>query len=496
MSPKRLLPLMIILLVLGALAVLLKRTPPSVQLADEVGLERLVPQALRAEHINGFELYHGSKPQESVRLQKREGTWLVTSRFDTPGSSTKIQPFLSQLSTLQGELRADSPSLLGDFQITDEQALHLKVYTDAPDKPAVHLLAGKGSGSNGFMRRAGEGKVYSVNLYLQSTAGVSSSATEQVPNAKPWLDLRVQNVPKEQVTAVELFSPARTLRFTTPPAAPAASADATPSLSAPAAPAWQLAAPTMAYSVKAEAVESLVTTLRTLQADDVADPAHTASYGLDTPAYRAMLTLQSSGQEARQATLHIGNEVPEKGGSRYARLGDTGPVYVVPQWTVQRLSPTLGTVLHLRLLQMAQDDVMQVTFQEGSTSWSVERVAGEAPASDAALATWRLVEQPEATVDTSAMTTLLDTVDDLSADDLAARSLAEAGLEPPQMQLTFTLRDGRTSSVWLGQAVGQESSGSYARRGDAPDVFVLATVTHKNLTDAAAKLKPGNTAKP
>ena len=177
MSPKRLLPLLGILIVLGVLAVLLKRSPAPTQLAQEVGLERLVPQTLRDESISGFDLYHGAKPQEIVRLRQRDGAWVVTSRFDTPGNATKIQQFLTQLSTLQGELRADSTALLGDFQLTDEQALHLKVYTATPDQPALSLLAGKGSGGNGFVRRAGEGRVYNVNVHLQSLAGLTSGTT-------------------------------------------------------------------------------------------------------------------------------------------------------------------------------------------------------------------------------------------------------------------------------------------------------------------------------
>src|SRR5262245_8189737 len=152
MSPKRLLPLVVILLVLGALAVLFKRPPAPTQLAEEVGLERLVPQTLHTDSIRGLDLYQGARPQEVVRLRQRDGAWVVNSHFDTPGNSTKIQQLLTQLSTLQGELRADSTALLSDFQLTDEQALHLQVYTDTPDKPALHLLAGKGSGGNGFMQ--------------------------------------------------------------------------------------------------------------------------------------------------------------------------------------------------------------------------------------------------------------------------------------------------------------------------------------------------------
>ena len=483
MSPKRLLPLLGILIVLGVLAVLLKRSPAPPQLAQEVGLERLVPQTLRDDSMSGFDLYHGAKPQEIVRLRKRDGAWVVASHFDAPANTTKIQQFLTQLSTLQGELRADSTALLGDFQLTDEQALHLKVYTDTPDQPALYLLAGKGSGTNGFMRRAGEGRIYSVNLYLQSTAGLTSGTPDQAPSAKPWLDLRIQNVPKEQVSAVELHSPTRDLQFTTQPGAPAGSTEAA---STPPAPAWKLVAPELPYSVKPDAVESLVATLRTLQGDDVVDPAKTPEYGLDTPPYRATLTVQPGDQEARQTTVSLGNEVPTKSGSRYARLGDTGPVYIVPQWTVQRLFPTLGTL---------QEEVVRLTLQEDGESWSLERHAPEASTAGnpaESTATWQFVGSPDATVDAAAVTSLLGATAQLNADDLSANLPSQTGLDRPRLRVTLTMRDGHTERLLLGQAVEQDSKGYYASRGDGAEVFIVPTITNQTLTDAVAKLKPGS----
>src|SRR5262249_39027702 len=157
-----------------------------------------------------------------------------------------------------------------------------------------------------------------LNLY--NIIGLSSSTPDQAPAAKPWLDLQMQNVPKEQVTAVELLSPTRGLRFTAEPPAASGGADASQTSSTSPAPIWHLVSPALPYSVKQDAVEGLVTTLRTLQGDDVADPARSAEYGLDTPSYRAILTLQPSGQETRQVAVLIGNNVPEKSGSRYARL--------------------------------------------------------------------------------------------------------------------------------------------------------------------------------
>ena len=497
MSPKRLLPLVVILIVLGVLAVLFKRPPTPPQLAEEVGLERLVPSTLHTDSITGFELYRGAQPQEVVRLHKRDGAWVVTSRFDTPGNSTKIQQFLTQLSTLQGELRADSTALLGDFQLTDEQALHLKMYTDSPDKPALYLLAGKGSGGNGFVRRAGEGRVYNVNVHVQSLAGLSSGTAEQALSAKPWLDLRIQNIPKEQIAAVELYSPTRALRFTTQPAAAAGGTDASQTSAAPPAPAWKLVAPELTYSVKPDAVEGLVTTLRTLQADDVVDPAKSVEYGLDAPPYRAILTVQPSGQEARQAAVLIGNAVPEKGGSRYARLGATGPVYVVPQWSVQRLFPTLGTLVDLRMLQVPQEEVIRLTLHADGESWSLERQAPAAATSGGTpepTATWQFVGIPDVPVDETAVTSLLGTTAQLNADDLPPSPPAQTGLDQPHWQVLLTRRDGRTERLVLGQAVGQDSSGYYASRGDAAEIFIVSGMIQKTLTDAITKLKPSHAA--
>ena len=491
MSPKRLLPLVIILLALGILAVLFKRPPAPTQLAEEVGLERLVPQTLHADSMRGFDLYQGTRPQEVVRLRQRDGAWVVSSHFDTPGNSAKIQQLLTQLSTLQGELRADSIALLSDFQLTDEQALHLQVYTESPDKPALHLLAGKGSGGNGFMRRAGEGRVYSVNLHLQNLAGLSSNTTDQALSAKPWLDLRIQNLPKEQIIALELHSPTRALRFTTQPAAvPTGSTDA-PQVSA--VPSWKLDAPALTYSVKPDAVESLVTTLRTLQGDDVVDPARIGEYGLEAPPYRAMLTVQPGAQEAHQAVVFLGHEVAEKPGSRYARMGDAGPVYIVPQWVVQRLFPTLGTLLDLRILHVPQEEVTRLTLHEDGVSWSVERQPPAALASGSSAApavSWQFVGMPDVTVDETAIASLLGATAQLNADDLATSPTAQTGLDQPHWQVLLTLRNGRTEHLRVGQAVAQSNGGYYARRGDAPDIFILSGTLQQTLTDAIAKLKP------
>jgi hypothetical protein len=253
--------------------------------------------------------------------------------------------------------------------------------------------------------------------------------------------------------------------------------------------------------VKHAAVEGLVTALRTLQGDDVADPARAAEYGLEASPYRATLTVQPSGQEARQVTVLIGDEVADKNGGRYARVGDTGPIYIVLQWVWQRLFPTLGTLLELRLLQAPEAEVTALMFEQDGASWSLQRRPAEtsaesstASASPESTSTWQLVDAPQASVDASTITSLLEITAELNADDLLTNVSSQTGLDRPVLRLSLTLNDGRTEHLAFGQPVGQENSGYYASRGDTAEVFIVPAMTYKMLTDTVTKLRPAGAA--
>ena len=115
MSSKRLLPLAALLILLLIAALVFKRQPPPTQLADEVGFVRLLPQTVKADRISGLDLYRGANPEDAVRLRQQDGTWVVASHYDTPVQADKMARFLTALSSLEGELRADRAALFADF---------------------------------------------------------------------------------------------------------------------------------------------------------------------------------------------------------------------------------------------------------------------------------------------------------------------------------------------------------------------------------------------
>lgn len=495
MRGKRLLPLVALLIILIIAVVVLKRPPSPPNLSEEVGLERLVPASLRAENISGIDLYQGDKAETAVRLRRQNETWVVSSHHDAPVKADKINTFLDTLSTLAGEFRSDKAELLGDFRLDDKQALHLLLYTTESETPAVHLLAGKGSGRNGFMRLADKPRVYSVNLHVQNEAGMTGSDTEQAPEAKPWLDLQIQDIPQAQIMEVALQMPTRRVQFTLekPAAAPPTSEPTAPQATEatpPAKPQWKLVQPEVDYAVKQGAVESLVSTLGNLRGEDIVAPDQAAAYGLDTPSHRAVLTIQPEGKDVQEVFLAVGNEVPEQAGKRYARLGQSGPIYILPAWASNQIFPHLGKLLSIDMWRISPEKVTRIAWQRQQQSWILER---QTPASPAATeettpaSSWRFVDA-ETPVDAEAVTALLEMSKAFTADDWFADPAGATGLEQPTLSFTLTLPDGQSKHLVFGNPVGAEEN-RYASLQGAPGTFVIAAATYKSLTEALDKLQ-------
>ena len=178
MSAKRLLPLAALFIIVVIAGLLLKRQPGLHSLPTRLALSVLSRQRYVWTASVGS-ISPGTQPENVVRLRRQENAWVAASYYNAPVQTEKISAFLTTVSSLEGELRTDQSELLRDFRLDDTQALHLRLYTDNFDTPAVHLLAGKGSGRQGFMRRADATRVYSVNLNVHNEAGVAGDSPDQ-----------------------------------------------------------------------------------------------------------------------------------------------------------------------------------------------------------------------------------------------------------------------------------------------------------------------------
>ncbi len=531
MRSKQLLLLAILMVVLVVAVVLLKRPPTPTKLADEVGFERILPESLTAEAIQGVDLYQGDKKDDTVQLRRQGENWLAASYHNAPVKGDKVGKLLEGVSGLEGEVRADKAEVLEAFKLQDAEALHVLLYTDKPDQPKAHLLVGKSSGRSGFVRNAEQNRVYSVDFNLRTEAGLYGDETDKVPEAKPWLNLQLHDVPKDQVTGVELQLPERRLQLTLNKPEPEkkeepekaegseaqsdeAKADqpAAPAATPEAKPAWELVEPKVDYALKQGVVEGLVTTLRTLRGDDVVAPDNIAEYGLDKPAYRAVLTVEEEGKDSRQVTVAVGKTVSEEDEKRYIRLEqENSPVYLLPKWSFNQVFPTLGTILTLDVLSLASDEIARVSWEQDGQSLTLVRHAetpeeakatetesqaasgeeqpAEAEAQTATKANWTWAQAPEVAVDAEKLKALLDTLERLTADDWFAETPAEAGLDQPVLSLSLTLKNGATHNVAFGQTRGKDEDRYVGLQGKA-GTFVVAKTSYTSIADALKPLRP------
>lgn len=521
---RKLLPLAILLVVLAVAVVFLKRQPSPTKLADEVGFERLVPASLTADAIQGIDLYQGDKKDEAVQLRRQGDAWVAASYHNAPVKADKVTKLLDSVSGLEGDIRADKAEVLDAFKLKDDQALHLLLYTDKPDQPEAHLLAGKNSGRSGFMRSVDQNRVFNVNLNLRSEAGIYGDEADKVPEAKPWLNLQLQDIPKDQLTGVELQMPERRVQLALKKAEPKtpaeseseksgdgeATSEAKPeAVAAPEAkPEWELVEPKVNYPIKQGVVEGLVSTLRALRGDDVvtSDSDKASEYGLDSPSYRAGLTVEEEGKDARQVTVAVGNTVSEEDEKRYVYLEqENSPIYLLPKWSFNQVFPTLGTILRLDVLSLEADDIVRVSWQQDGESVMLERQPAPASGEEKPAASdekpaapkpdvWRRVQgpvaEPGAAVETEKLTALLDSVERLTANDWFATAPAEAGLDQPVLSLSLTLRSGATHEVVFGQTRGKDED-RYVGLPGKDDTFVIAKTSYTSITDALKPLQPG-----
>ena len=550
MRSKQLLTLAVLLVVLVVAVMLFKRQPTSTKLADEVGFERILPALLTADAIQGIDLYQGDNKDKTVQLRREGDTWVAASYHNAPVQADKVTSLLDSVSGLEGDIRAEKAEVLDVFKLQDAEALHLLLYTDKLDEPQVHLLAGKSSGRTGFVRRADQHRVYSVNLNLRTEAGLYGDETDTVPEAKPWLNLQLQDIAKDHVTGVELQMPERRLQLALkkpesvkpsedgkPKDGEATSEDKPEAAAATpeAKPEWELVEPQVSYPLKQGVVEGLVSTLRTLRGDDVVAPDKAAEYGLDSPSYRAVLTVEEKGKDARQVAVAVGKTVSEEDEKHYVRLEqNNSPVYLLPKWSFNQVFPTLGAILTLDVLSLKSDDIVRVSWQHEGQSLTLERqsvadassavseekpstepeankavsdeepstepeankaVSDEEPSTEPEVKkdVWRWVQASDVEVDADKLTALLDTVEHLTADDWFADAPAEAGLDQPVLSLSITLRNGTTHNVTFGQTRGKDED-RYVGLQSKAGTFVVAKTSYTSITDALKSLRPKSAA--
>ncbi len=230
--------------------------------------------------------------------------------------------------------------------------------------------------------------------------------------------------------------------------------------------AWKVAAP-FAAPADTSAVESMLTSLEKLEADEVVveQAANPAEFGLDKPS--RTVTAVVEGAPAPLA-VEFGAKSPD-GTSVYARAASGPKVYLVPSWVEGSFDKKPFDLRDRDLLHVKRDDVRSLEVGGPEGSYSLARTdAGE----------WAFTKPVATRAGRWSVDGLLGTVENLRMESVAAEPATDVkayGLDKPARTVGLVLKDGSTRALEIGAGAPDPTaspspspSPSPAKKGEKP----------------------------
>lgn len=319
--------LIILLVILGALIALVLVKKAAVrsravpfEKAQEAMFITLTPQVSEG-FISKIVIYKGSDQARKVTLLKKAaGDWTVESGFTARARKAIPEGLIKDLSALKGELRAGSKDVFADFQISDEEGVHI-VLVNMAGGESVHVVTGlkMPSWNKSFVRVSGAQDVCLADKNFLLTLGLYD----------PKAALAIQSFVDLKVFARDIASADRV------EIKPAAGAPVVlKKAEAGTAPGWQFDPVDPKGKIDPAKVEEFIRLLSNLHAQEAVDPQGT-SYGLDKPSFSAAVSVTEKGAPVTY-TLEIGNPDPDRK-AFYVRILPENIVFRVPESVIQGL---------------------------------------------------------------------------------------------------------------------------------------------------------------
>ena len=225
-------------------------------------------------------------PDTYLELIKKDNLWLVANKDNINADQEKVSNLLSEIKEAKGELRSDSPKLFSSYWLEDEKAVHLEFLAGDGEKVLDVLFGKKGeTGQSTFLRKAGDNKVYSAAIRLNSMFQVWFP--EDGVNPARWCDLRLLShdngenpvrcsvyLPDEPEFRIETSSNEKTSNTSEGR--------------------WEVVEPLDMSSVDNRELVGIISGLWNMRGDDVLPLSSRSQYNLENPTYRAV--------------LHVGND--------------------------------------------------------------------------------------------------------------------------------------------------------------------------------------------
>lgn len=471
MKPKQLVPLIVVLAALIGLVVVRQSQNKPASLEQQYALKTLLPDGIDTASLTKIEMYAGAKPDDKLVLERAPDStkWTIASKFGAPVNQDRIDGYLKTLQGLQGEFRAE---VNGEeekaYNLDTDSGFHVLGYANG-EEPKFHLINGKSPDfGKAFVRTADNSAAYVIDKSLRREAGIYTLEMGDAPEATHWLDKTVLELDSEKIKAVALQYPDKQLAFelqkkepAAAEAAPAEGADAGESAGEPADKTeewnWVVTQGGPGTEFHSNAASNLARRLSRVVATDIVDPANKAEYGLETPAYRATITVE--GYDA-PVVLEAGR--PAGDTYAYVRMAgaDRDRVYKVSGFDVEQIFQKGGEFFELPGVLVEKSDATSIEYSVGGQRVALAQDAGA----------WTIVSPAtNVAIVKTAVDDLARTLLSWKADDYA--DSADGKFDGATDSVTFKGPDA-SHTITLGAVAPGE--GRYVRLDDDPTALVMS----------------------
>ncbi len=471
------LTILVIILVVLVVLVFLKqsKTTERPSIIEQAKFEKLVPDNLKKDNIVRFELYTGAKPDNKVIIVKDGDKWRVSNHFNSPAKKETVEDYLDKIISLQGEMRAELPTddALADYNLKDDQAFHIDIYTSATGEPALKLLVGKSpSYQLTFVRRAGDRKVYNGGVNFKQEAGIYGDEAENTPTAERWLDKDILKIEKDKIVRLAYEMPDKKLTFerkekeipqeeqqsATTEDTKEGNVEGEKQPPKKKEYEWVIVQGGTGDKFKEAGLQNLLGRFANLTASSIVDPSKKADWGLESPAFK--LTLSKEGED--DVVIEAGRPNPAKEG--YIRVANNQEdiVYELSKYTFEQIFPKGQDLFDLPALSLDKDKMQQVSIEQAEGKVVVQKEGDK----------WKVLEPViDLNVQEPALSTLASALAAWKAIDYA-----DNDVDVGEFNKTLTFKAGEEAHTLKMAGDARTVDGVYVMLDDKPIRLVMNRV--------------------
>ena len=243
--------------------------------------------------------------------------------------------------------------------------------------------------------------------------------------------------------------------------------------------AWRLTAPAPPVAADGGEAESLVTTLETLEVQEVVteSPGALAEYGLDPPRTAVSVVVQGANEPLK---LLLGDKSPD-GGALYARVPTRARVFTVPAYVESSFNKKPFDLRDRDVLHLKRDAVKTLEVQGPEGAYALAKDdKGE----------WSFARPLKTRAGRWSVDGLLGTLEGLRMESIAAedaQDLKPFGLDKPARVVTLGLDGGGTRTLQIGSSPSEKKY--HAREAGSRLVAVVPGAVVDDLAKGMAELR-------